>query len=230
MHEVKATFFADCSGDSILAPLSGAHYRYGREARNEFSEKIEPLDADRKTMGMSCIFEVRETELPQKFTPPEWAYKYPTDADIPFREHDLSTNYWWIETGGEGDCVHDTDRCRDELYKIALGVWDHIKNHGDHGAENYQLEWIGMLPGKRESRRYVGKHTVTQNDVEAGGKFDDVVAYAGWSMDDHFPAGFYHKDSYPTIFHPAPSPWAFPLERCIRKILKICSFPEEISA
>ena len=29
--EVEADYFADCSGDSILAPLSGAEFMYGRE-------------------------------------------------------------------------------------------------------------------------------------------------------------------------------------------------------
>lgn len=210
MHTVEATFFADCSGDSVLSTLTGAHYRYGREARDEFSESIAPKTADAKTMGMSCLFQARETDAPKPFTPPPFAYSYPTDADLPFREHDLSSNFWWIETGGEGDCIHDTDACRTELLKIAYGVWDHVKNHGDHGAENWELEWIGLLPGKRESRRYIGRYTVTQNDVSAGGKFPDTVAYAGWSMDDHFPAGFAHKTSYPTIFHPAPSPWGIP--------------------
>lgn len=215
MHTVRARYFADCSGDSILAPLTGARYRYGREARSEFDESIEPESADRKTMGMSCLFQVRETDTPQPFTPPSWAYRYPTDADIPFREHDLSSNFWWIELGGEGDCLHDTDKCRDELLKIAYGVWDHIKNRGDHGAENYRLEWIGLLPGKRESRRYVGRYTVSQKDVEAGGPFDDIVAYGGWSMDDHFPAGIRHRTSYPTIFHPAPSPWGIPFRALV---------------
>ncbi len=210
MHTVKADFFADCSGDSILAPLTGANYRYGREARNEFRESIEPESADKKTMGMSCLLQVRETDKPQPFSPPEWAYKYYSDDDIPFREHDLSSNFWWIETGGEDDCIHDTDKCRDELLKIAYGVWDHIKNHGRHGAENYVLEWVGLLPGKRESRRYIGKYTVTQNDVESGGNFEDIIAYGGWSMDDHFPAGIKHKASYPTVYHPAPSPWGIP--------------------
>lgn len=210
MHTVKARFFADCSGDSILSTLTGAHFRYGREAASEFKESIEPEKADKKTMGMSCLFQVRETEIQQPFTPPKWAYKYYTDDDIPFREHDLSSNFWWIETGGEGDCIHDTDKYRDELLKIAYGVWDHIKNHGDHGAENYTLEWVGLLPGKRESRRYIGKYTVTQNDVESGGKFDDIIAYGGWTMDDHFPAGIKHKSSYPTVYHPAPSPWGIP--------------------
>ena len=41
-HTVEADLFADCSGDSILAPLSGAQFRMGREARREFGEDIEP--------------------------------------------------------------------------------------------------------------------------------------------------------------------------------------------
>ena len=69
------------------------------------------------------------------------------------KDHDKNNNFWWIEVGGEDDCIHDTDACRDELLKIAYGVWDHMKNYGDHGVENWELEWIGFLPGKRESRR-----------------------------------------------------------------------------
>lgn len=230
MHTVKARYFADCSGDSILAPLTQAEYRYGREAKDEFDESIEPEMSDSKTMGMSCLFQVRETDSYKPFEPPQWAYKYPTDNDIPFREHDLSSNFWWIEVGGEGDCIHDADECRDELLKIAYGVWDHIKNFGDHGADNYQLDWIGLLPGKRESRRYVGKYTVSQKDVESGGHFDDIVAYGGWSMDDHFPAGINHKTSYPTIFHPAPSPWGIPFRAlCSRNISNLLFAGRNIS-
>ncbi|MBE6698208.1 MAG: FAD-dependent oxidoreductase [Ruminococcaceae bacterium] len=213
-HEIKATYFADCSGDSILAPLSGAEHTYGREAKSEYGERIPPDQADKKTMGMSCLFQIRETDHPVKFTPPTWAYTYPTDADLPHKSHHKESNFWWIEVGGEWDCIHDTDRCRDELLKICYGVWDHMKNHGDHGVENWELEWIGFLPGKRESRRYLGKYVVTQNDVEAEGRFDDMVAYAGWTMDDHFPAGFYYTEGHPTIHHPAPTPWGLPL-RCM---------------
>ena len=216
-HRVYADYFADCSGDSILAPLSGAEFRYGREAKSEFNESIPPEVADRKTMGMSCLFQIRETDHKVTFTPPDWAYDYPTEEDLCHRTHDLKDNFWWIEVGGLKDCIHDTDDCREELIKIAFGVWDHIKNHGDHGADNWELEWIGYLPGKRESRRYVGEYIVTQNDVEAEGRFEDLVAYAGWSMDDHFPEGFYYKDGCSTIWHPAPRPWGLPLRSMISK-------------
>lgn len=213
-HVVKAAYFADCSGDSILASLTNAKYMYGREAKADFGERIPPDVADNKTMGMSCLFQIRETDHKVDFIPPTWAYRYETDELLPYRTHDKNNNFWWIEIGGEWDCIHDTDKCRDELLKICYGVWDHMKNHGDHGVENWELEWIGFLPGKRESRRYIGKYIVTQNDVESEGRFEDIVAYAGWSMDDHFPEGFAYP-KYPTIYHPAPSPWGLPLRAMI---------------
>ncbi len=209
-HTVEADLFADCSGDSILAPLTGAPFRMGREARAEFDEDIEPENADRKTMGMSCLIQARDTGRPQVFTPPAWAYVYESDADLPHRGHDLlTTNYWWIELGGEQDAIHDTEEIRDRLLKVAFGVWDHLKNRGNHGAETWTLEWIGFLPGKRESRRYEGDVILTQNDVRAEGRFDDLVAYGGWTMDDHHPGGI-DWSGEPTIFHPAPSPFGIP--------------------
>jgi hypothetical protein len=108
------------------------------------------------------------------------------------------------------DTIHDKEELRDELLKITFGVWDHIKNRGDHGAANWALEWVGFLPGKRESRRFVGDHILCQGDVEAAGRhFEDIVGYGGWTMDDHFPEGFYKKEAG-TIFHPAPSPYGIP--------------------
>lgn len=209
-HVVRADYFADCSGDSILAPLTGADFRYGREARAEFDEDIEPDEADAMTMGMSCLIQARETDSLQPFIAPEWAHKYDEDS-IPHRPHEARNwhNFWWLEIGGQRDTVHDAEEIRDELLKIAFGVWDHIKNGGDHGAENWVIDWLGFLPGKRESRRYVGDHIITQNDVRAEGRFDDLVAYGGWSMDDHHPAGFEHPGK-PTVFHPAPSPYGIP--------------------
>ena len=209
-HTVYARYFADCSGDSILAPLTGAEFMQGRESKSDFNEQIPPDISDKKTMGMSCLIQFRETTQKVDFIPPPWAYSYATDDDLPQADHSLISNFWWIEVGGAHDSIHDTEKMRDELLKIAYGVADHIKNRGDHGADNWELEWIGFLPGKRESRRYVGKYIITQNHVESGGMTDDTVGYGGWSMDDHFPEGFYYRDGHPTLYHPAPSPWGIP--------------------
>ncbi len=211
---VRAPLFADCSGDGILAPLGGARWRIGREARAEYGESIAPETADLKTMGMSCLLQAREYPSPQTFIPPSWAHSYAANGEqIRSRGYDVrTTNFWWIEVGGaSGDILHQCERAREDLLRIAFGTWDYVKNHApdrDRYA-NWAIEWIGFLPGKRESRRYVGDHVLTQGDIEAEGRFDDLVAYGGWTMDDHFPAGFYHPRAG-TIFHPAPSPFGIP--------------------
>ena len=210
-HTVEADYFADCSGDSILAPLSGAEFRYGREAANEFNESIEPEQADTNTMGMSCLLQCRETNSPEKFIPPAWANKYTCPEDLPNRDVKMTPNqnFWWLEIGGTLDTIHDCEEIRDELLKIAFGIWDYIKNYSEDDASNWVIDWVGFLPGKRESRRYVGDHIITQNDVAAGGEFKDIAAYGGWSMDDHHPDGIKYPGK-PTIFHPAPSPYGIP--------------------
>lgn len=211
-HRVEAKFFIDCSGDSILAPLSGAKVRWGREAQEEFNESIAPLKKDLKTMGNTILLQLEETDRPQKFTPPNWAYTFDEQSTLPSRAgNGFGHNFWWLELGGLLDTIKDSETIRDELVKAAWGVWDYMKNRGPQAEKlkNWRLRWLGALPGKRENRRYVGDYTLTQNDVEAEGKFEDIVAYGGWSMDDHHPAGLYYPGA-PTIFHPAPSPYGIP--------------------
>ena len=215
-HTVAASLYADCTGDGTVGAMAGAEYRVGREARDEFDESIAPDKSDKRTMGLSCLLQARETDRYQEYVPPSWAYRYDSDGELPERGHSLSgtQNFWWLEVGGMDDSIHDAETLRDELLKIGFGIWDHIKNRGDHGADNWVLDWLGFLPGKRESRRFVGDHVLTQNDVEAEGRhFDDIVAYGGWTMDDHFPEGFYKKEAG-TIFHLAPSPYGIPY-RCL---------------
>ena len=226
-HAVEAGLFIDCSGDAILAPLSGAEFRIGREGRDEFGESAAPEKADSKTMGMTCLFQAREYATPQPFEPVPWAYRFDRCEDLPYGaggHRHFAMGYWWIELGGEFDSIHDTETLKHELLRIVYGVWDHIKNRGDHGAENWAIEWIQFLPAKRESRRYVGDHVLTQNDILAEGRFDDLVAYGGWSMDDHHPAGFRAVQAArpATIFHPTPSPYGIPYRAlCSRNVANL---------
>ena len=215
-HQVKAKIFVDSSGDSILAPLTGAEYKVGREAKAEFNEEFGLEQADPHTMGMSLMIQCRETDHPISYTPPAWAYDFPDDDAMNNKPHNLyamNTNFYWVELGGMQDSIADTEEVRDELLKIAFGAWDHIKNHGDHGAENWDLEWVGFLPGKRETRRYVGDYVVTEHDILAGGHFEDEVAYGGWPLDDHNPYGMRQtgESNVPSIMIPVEEPYGLPL-------------------
>ena len=220
---VEADTFIDCSGDGILAELVDAEYMVGREAKETFGEEWGLEKADKKTMGMSLMIQAHETDHKCDFIAPDWAYKFTTDEEMKFKPHDclnrIETNFYWIELGGEVDSIHDTEEVRDELLKIAFGVWDHMKNYGDHGADNWELDFIGFLPGKRESRRYVGDYVLTQQDVEAGKQFEDEVAYGGWQIDNHLPGGFnmHGKDGFDLQKKRLTEPYGIPLRSLYSK-------------
>jgi hypothetical protein len=218
-HHVRARVFVDASGDAILAPLTGATTRAGREARSQHNESHAPETASPTTMGMTCLFGIADTGEPQSFDPPACAYSLPNEEDIPYPPllhggHGLKlerVGIWWIELGGNRDSIHDAEEIRDELYRVVWGVWDHMKNHCvlKDNYRNHVLDWIQFLPTKRESRRYEALHMLTQNDIESGGHFPDVVAYGGWEMDDHNSGGF-HCPAFKrqaTIFFPTPTPY-----------------------
>ena len=218
-QKVSAALFADCSGDSVLAPLSGARFRVGRESELESGESIGRAvkPGDRNTMGMSCMLQAREEDRPVTFIPPKSAYHFTAD-DLPHRIPDLSQaleNFWYLELGGDGDSIGDTEQLRDELIRTAYGLWDFVKNDPSQREKNarWRLDWVGILPGKRESRRYVGAYTLDQNDLQSAGHFPDVAAYGGWPMDDHDPGGF-KQTGHPNVNYPVAAPYGIPL-RCL---------------
>ncbi len=215
-HRVEAGLFADCSGDSILAPLTGAEYRMGREARDEFGEKTSQESADSQTMGMSCLIQCRKTERKSTFLAPPWAKKLTPDLIRLRRPNMASTaeNFWYLELGGNRDSIGDTEEVRDELVALAYGMFDYVKNSGEvEDGDYWQLDFLGFLPGKRESRRMVGDYIMTQGDVLSGGRFDDVIAFGGWPLDDHHPDGFYHAGN-PNVWGSTPAPYGIPY-RCV---------------
>lgn len=196
-----APLFLDATGDGTLAYLAGADYVVGRESRDTYDESYAPEVADHCTMGNSLMFKARDMGEPVPFVKPRFANTY-SEHDLRNRVHkDITSGYWWIELGGgKFDTISDAEILREELLKAVYGMWDHIKNGGDHGAENYELEWVGMLPGKRESRRVLGDYVLCQRDCESGARFPDAVAYGGWPMDVHVIEGFLNDSEDPTVF------------------------------
>ncbi|MBR6299871.1 MAG: FAD-dependent oxidoreductase [Clostridia bacterium] len=115
----------------------------------------------------------------------------------------LDYGYWWIElTGEKADIIEEYEDIRDELVKCVYGIWDHIKNGGDHGAQNFDLQWVGMLPGMRESRRLEGDYMLTENDIFDNRIFPDAVAYGGWDCDNHVAHGLLDFDKMPSSIFP----------------------------
>ncbi|WP_432510523.1 FAD-dependent oxidoreductase [Kineococcus sp. SYSU DK001] len=191
-----APVFLDCTGDGLVGALAGAEHRIGREARSEHGEEWAPERADRQLLGSSIFFSSHDTGVPEKFVPPSIAKDLrgsPVLTDRVVRTGDKGCNYWWIEWGGELDTVTDNERIRDELWSVVFGVWDHIKNSGEFDADTLTLDWVGAVPGKREYRRFLGDHVLTQQDLLQQRTFPDTVAFGGWSIDLHPVEGVYAR-------------------------------------
>ena len=208
-YTISGKLFLDCTGDGILR-LSGAKYRRGMEAKSEYNESyVTSEKATNYTMGNSILLQLRLTEKHHPFKAPDWAYHF-TDEDFDYptpkstnpkqklnykiiwRAHD--NNFWWVECSGiKFDTIFDANEAQFELKKIAYGIWEYMKNHPDGRCYHYELVWMGAIPGKRESTRYVAPYTLTQDDILSGGHFEDVVAYGGWTLDNHDPNGFHNK-------------------------------------
>lgn len=213
---IHAGTFIDCTGDGLVGHLAGARSMSGREPRSAFDESWAPEVPDDNMLGSTILFASHDTGRPQKFVPPSFAVDIGATS-IPehrvIRQDMSGCAFWWIEWGGELDIVHDNERIRDELQAVCYGLWDHIKNSGRYDAETLTLEWVGSVPGKREYRRFVGDHVLTQQDVLGQRDFADRVAFGGWSIDLHPAGGVYAAESGSRHWHPEGS-YHIPL-RCL---------------
>lgn len=193
-YSLQGAQFVDASGDGILGFLAGAAFRMGAESREEFGEPFAPSSEYGELLGHSIYFYTKDAGVPVRYHAPSFALQDITT--IPrfrsFNAKDHGCKLWWIEYGGRLDTIHDSERIKWELWRIVYGVWHHIKNSGQFPeAETLTLEWVGTIPGKRESRRFEGDYMLRQQDVVEQRVHEDVVAFGGWSIDLHPGDGVY---------------------------------------
>lgn len=203
-YKLKGRLFCDTSGDGIIGFQAGAAFRIGAEKAEEFGEKFAPDVSYGELLGHTIYFYSKDAGRPVDYIAPEFALKDITK--IP-RYKDISASsegcrLWWLEYGGRKDTIHESEDIKWELWKVVYGVWDYIKNSGNFPeAENLTLEWVGTIPGKRESRRFEGLYMMKQQDVIEQRLFDDAVAFGGWAVDLHPADGVYDKKPGCTQYH-----------------------------
>lgn len=203
-RRIEGRVFLDATGDGIVADRAGCGIRYGTEPRSEFEEPHALEQGSTDTMGNSLHFKTKDVGEPVTFRLPEWAHEY-SDPDFFYtggrRPHDVRGGFWWIELGVPWHTIHDAETLRHELTRHTLGVWDWMKNKDPELRDKVStlaLDWIGQVPGKRESRRIVGLHLMTEHDLLAEEPPADEIAYGGWNIDLHTPGGLLADTSEPT--------------------------------
>lgn len=203
-YTIYAKQFIDCSGDGLMAATTGALYRTGREGKKEFNEQYAPDEPDGWQMGSSLIFRSKDMGRPIEYKAPSFALPY-TEGHRPEKHRKISTfthGYWWVEVGSENDIIGESEDIRHRLLGYLYGVWDYIKNSGNHpGSANLALDWVASIPGKRESRRFMGDHILTEGDLMNHRHWEDAIGYGGWSLDEHNPGGIENLAEPASYFH-----------------------------
>lgn len=201
---LEAPLFVDASGDGILGFLAGAAFRIGAESKDEFDEGFAPDQTYGELLGHSLYFYSKDTGKPVRFIPPSYANteisNLPRFRSFNLKEHGCSL--WWVEYGGRKDTIHDSEEIKWELWRVIYGIWNHIKNSGEYpDSGNLTLEWVGTIPGKRESRRFEGDYMLTQKDVVEQRQHSDAVSFGGWALDLHPADGVYGDKPGCTQWH-----------------------------
>jgi hypothetical protein len=236
-HTFRAPLFADCTGDGTVGALAGAPFRMGIEAQSEFGESMCGVQAQDNVMGCSMHMRARDAGRPVPFVKPDWVQLTIDEENFgPYRPLVRSFmaekgGFWWLEWGGELDTVHDTEQIRDQVLQIVYGVWDYLKNRSPLNEDliTYELDWVGTIPGKRESRRIEGDHILSQVDIENQRPFDDTIAYGGWGFDDHPKEGFF-STVHPSFHVHHKGPYNIPLRSLYsRQVLNLLLAGRDIS-
>lgn len=200
---LQAKVFLDCTGDGLVAAEAGCEWRMGSEGKAEFNEPHAPAVANGDIMGNSIHFRARDMGRSVPFKLPEWAIHH-DDARFFYDQgrlpKEIRGGYWWIEIGVPYDTIHQAETIRHELTRHTLGVWDWIKNRDPKTmklADHWALDWIGQVPGKRESRRIMGLYLMNEWDAIRSTVHEDEIAFGGWFIDLHTPGGLLAPTSEP---------------------------------
>jgi hypothetical protein len=182
-YRFSGSLFADCTGDGTVGHLAGADYRAGRESRAETGESLAPEEADNFTLGTSNLWASVEVDSPTSFPETPWAIQFSDEYHIDEPKAD-----WQWETGfGNFNTITEAEQIRDHNLRAIYGNWSYLKNQKADKYANHELAWVAYIGGKRESRRLLGDHILTQMDIQDGVMYPDGLVTATWTIDLHFP-------------------------------------------
>ncbi len=182
---IKGNYYIDATGDGTIGAMAGVPYEIG-------DKKYCGNDDSLRLMSSSILYYSVDTGKPVNFIAPEFAYDIPYIDNLVnhggriINEKMTGCDCWWCEFGGLKNTINDSQDIFIELQKLLYGIWNYVKNSGKYpNAENYTLSWAGVVPGKRESRRFYCDYMLTKKDVLEGREFKDNAFYGGWYLDTH---------------------------------------------
>ncbi|WP_427180842.1 FAD-dependent oxidoreductase [Paenibacillus sp. TC-CSREp1] len=207
--ELQADVFVDASGDADVAYLAGAAVAQGRDTDSQ----SQPMTMKFRMRGVN-LERVKQymQEHPEDFyektpfaeldtiplTGVSGFYSHWKKAAVPIQrdqvlfftgpaEDEVLINCTRVQ-GLDATDVTDLTVAEQEGRKQVLLIAEFLRRDVP-GFERASISAVAPQIGIRESRRVIGHYALTQEDVVAGRKFDDVIARSGYPVDIHDPSG-----------------------------------------
>lgn len=202
---IKGDIFIDATGDGSVSADAGESFYFGRDDNKLYTKEDDNLANG--TMGNSVMYSSRTEDVSEPhtnfkvatgLTAKELKNRFGFDDPGNSVADEAAAGFWWNELGGEKNTIYDSEEINHDILKNLFGIYNYVKNSEEMESEHNTIDWIGFLPGKRESRRIKCKYQLTESDLQTNTKFPDVVGYGGWSMDMHNPLGFIDHQGEPT--------------------------------
>jgi len=209
------TYFSDCTGDGTVGYLAGADFRMGRESKAETGESLAAEKADSFTLGTSNLWASVAKDTVSGFPETPWAMQFSDEYHIDQKQSD-----WEWETGfGNFNTIIDAEKIRDHNLRAIYGNWSYLKKSKADKYGKQELAWVAYIGGKRESRRIIGDHVLTQMDIQEGKLYPDGSVTATWTIDLHFPDAknskyFEGQEFFASTKHIKVAPYTIPY-RCL---------------
>jgi len=185
---VLARQVIDATGDADVAARAGVPFRMGRDG----DKLMQPFTLFFKCLKMDWRKTIRyvhehAAELREKVKEKVGTGFILGGTDSYF--HDEETYFNCLhEHGVDGTQVDDISRAAMELRRKMWANTEVLKEHVP-GAEKISVITSASAMGVRESRRIVGKYTLTIDDVVSARQFDDQVYRYACFVDIHAPKG-----------------------------------------
>lgn len=182
---LSAPVYLDSTGDAWLGFRAGASFRYGRESKDEFNEGWDkfkdlwsPEKEDKWTMGVSVLWNSVTGGEPSVFPDVPWAKPVAKDYAS------VNGEWYWEFARPDLDQIQDGEEIRDHMFRGIYGSFANAKK--DPKNARRELAWVGFIAGRRESRRLMGDHIYTLQDIVNKVNFPDSVVEEIREVDLHY--------------------------------------------
>lgn len=221
---IMARAVVDCTGDGDIAYRAGAEMAYGnddgipqpptlmfsmrgvdsRRLRDAVADNPDKYDIDYIPNeffreSSNCTFVGFRNQIRQAR---EQGYNLPVERTIFMTG--MEDDEWWVnmsrvngvDATDPASCTYGERVAAEQNREVARYLKAFIP-----GFENAYVDRTAPFLGIRETRRIVGEYVMSEEDIYACRRFDDVIAVASYPVDLHHPVGgdcslFWCPDSY----------------------------------